>query len=60
MPSNMADFHVIVCCKTAILAIGKKKTEKKNQAFNRIRTRDLCDADEMLYAMKPQIESDVN
>ena len=37
--------------KFSIEAIGKKKTEKKIQGFNGIRTRDFCDTGAVLYQL---------
>ena len=39
-------YHINHC----LSAIGKKKPEK-NQGFNGIRTRDLCDTGAMLYQL---------
>ena len=41
---------MIIAVHFPILAIGKKKPEK-NQGFNGIRTRDLCDTGAMLYQL---------
>ena len=53
---------MIIAVNFPTKAAGKKKPEK-NQGFNGIRTRDLCDTGAILYQlslMKPHIGSEVN